>query len=70
MDIRDNRLHSFVKPHAMEGYGASAPAKDLAKNFGFTPEVVVEKRRDCWGSKQAGRKSQEPKAEIERTGGF
>jgi transketolase len=29
----------------MEGFGASAPAKDLAKHFGFTPEVVVKRAR-------------------------
>jgi transketolase len=27
---------------AMNGFGASAPAKDLFKRFGFTPEKVVE----------------------------
>ncbi len=27
----------------MKGFGASAPAKDLAKEFGFTPEAVVKK---------------------------
>ncbi len=29
--------------HGMERFGASAPYKDLAKEFGFTPEVVVER---------------------------
>ena len=29
--------------HGMERFGASAPYKDLAKAFGFTPEVVVER---------------------------
>jgi len=29
--------------HGMERFGASAPYKDLAKAFGFTPEAVVER---------------------------
>jgi transketolase len=30
---------------AMNGFGASAPAKDLFKKFGFTPEKVIEAAR-------------------------
>ncbi len=29
--------------HAMEGFGASAPWKDLAKHFGFTAEAVADR---------------------------
>jgi transketolase len=28
--------------HGIERFGASAPAKDLAREFGFTPEKIVE----------------------------
>lgn len=31
---------------AMEGFGASAPAEDLARHFGFTPEAVAARARD------------------------
>ena len=31
---------------AMQGFGASAPAKELFKDFGFTVEHVVEKAMD------------------------
>jgi transketolase len=33
----------------MEGFGASAPAKDLAKEFGFTPENVVARAERLLG---------------------
>jgi transketolase len=39
--------HKYVglegETHGVERFGASAPYKDLAKAFGFTPEVVVER---------------------------
>jgi len=39
--------HKYVGPegqiHGMERFGASAPYKDLAKAFGFTPEDVVKR---------------------------
>jgi len=34
---------------AMEGYGASAPAKALYEHFGFTPEHVAERAREVLG---------------------
>jgi transketolase len=37
--------HRFVGPegaiHGIEGFGASAPAGDLAKEYGFTVEAVT-----------------------------
>ena len=30
----------------MEGYGKSAPAKDLFEHFGFSIEVITQKARD------------------------
>ncbi len=37
-------LHGTIL--AMEGFGASAPAEDLARHFGFTPEVLAARARD------------------------
>ena len=36
--------------HGMSGFGASAPWKDLAVEFGFTPERVAELARELLGS--------------------
>ena len=33
---------------AMDGFGASAPAEDLATHFGFTPERVAARAREIW----------------------
>ena len=33
---------------AMDGFGASAPAEDLATHFGFTPERVAARTREIW----------------------
>jgi transketolase len=33
----------------MDGYGASAPAKDLAKHFGFTADNVVARAKALLG---------------------
>ena len=35
--------HGGGEIHAIERFGASAPYKDLQREFGFTPEAVVEK---------------------------
>ncbi|MEO7795247.1 MAG: transketolase [Thermoanaerobaculia bacterium] len=32
----------------MEGFGASAPAEELARHFAFTPEVVAARAREIW----------------------
>ena len=37
-------LHGTIL--AMDGFGASAPAEDLARHFGFTPEVIAARARD------------------------
>jgi transketolase len=33
----------------MDRFGASAPAKDLAPHFGFTPDNLVQKARGMLG---------------------
>ncbi|HEX2254374.1 MAG TPA: transketolase [Thermoanaerobaculia bacterium] len=35
--------------HAIEGFGASAPWKDLAREYGFTPEAVAERAEALLG---------------------
>jgi transketolase len=35
--------------HGIDRFGASAPYKDLAKAFGFTPEVVAERVKRMLG---------------------
>jgi transketolase len=35
--------------HAIERFGASGPLKDLAREFGFTPEAVVERVKKLLG---------------------
>ena len=39
----------------MAGFGASAPAEDLARHFGFTPENVASRARDLWARTAAPR---------------
>jgi transketolase len=38
----------------MEGFGHSAPADDLARDFGFTPDAIVERLLNCKISKCKG----------------
>jgi transketolase len=35
--------------HAIERFGASGPMKDLAREFGFTPEKVIERVKKMLG---------------------
>lgn len=37
----------------MQGFGASAPAEDLAGHFGFTPESVASRAREIWNRSTA-----------------
>ncbi len=37
----------------MDGFGASAPAEELARHFGFTPERVASRAREIWARSTA-----------------